>query len=79
MPHCSPQQTTAEPTADQETTQNPLCFKNTLVETYNKSIIQNPLYNQETPHTAPCSRQTTSTNSLYNELHSSNSRTQYQF
>jgi len=39
------------------------------------TVIQNSLYNQETPHTAPRSRQTTSTDSLYHELHSSNSRT----
>jgi len=33
MPHCSTQQTTAEPTAEQETTQKPtVCFTNTLVE-----------------------------------------------
>ena len=40
------------------------------------TVIQNPLYNQERPHTAPRSRLSTSTDSLYNELHSSNPRTQ---
>jgi len=40
------------------------------------TVIPNPLYNQETPHTTSRSRQTTSKDSLYHELHSSNSRTQ---
>jgi len=39
-PHCSPQQTTAEPTSEQETTQKPtVCFKNTLAESYSKSQL----------------------------------------
>ena len=40
------------------------------------TVIQNPSYNQETPHNALLSRQTTSTDSLYHELHPNNSRTQ---
>ena len=49
--HCTPQQTIAEPTTEQETTQKPtVCFKNTLVETHNKSQpVQSPLYRTELP------------------------------
>jgi len=45
MPHCSPQRTTVEPTADQETTQNPLCvsrtplLKPTTSHSYTKSTV----------------------------------------
>jgi len=39
-PHCSLQQTTTEPTAEQETTQKPIvCSKNSLIETYSKSQL----------------------------------------
>ena len=55
---------------------NPLCVSRTPCWHLQVTVIQKPLYNQEPPHTAPRSRRTTSTVSLYHELHPSNSRTQ---
>jgi len=64
------------PQQNKKSHRNPLCVSRTpLLKPHQVTVIENPLYNLEPPHTALRSRRTTSIVPLYHELHLSNSRT----